>query len=270
MANQHLKCSICGADGELGCDHGAGAYVPASEYAAMAIERNPEKSNRAIAEETGVSEFTIRQARKEGAINIAPEKRQGRDGKMYPAKQKATRPVGKGQPGYRAGRGIDNATGEEVSRTERHKIEAVAESKAEIERLRELVAKYEMELGHAPTDLATLLIRRKLVAEREKAMREANKAARRTHEAIPDEKTKEEYERTIKALRSEVRNLKSKNKTLVANRDGFLTAVKVLTKTQYKTILVALHPDNTNEPILKARLEKAFKVFTEIVPEPVE
>ena len=45
------------------------------------VVAHPEKSNRAIAEETGVSEPTVRRARKSPASNDAPEKRVGKDGK---------------------------------------------------------------------------------------------------------------------------------------------------------------------------------------------
>jgi hypothetical protein len=50
--------------------------------AAEAIRANPEKSNRAIADETGLSEPTVRRAR---ASDDAPATVTGRDGKSYPA-----------------------------------------------------------------------------------------------------------------------------------------------------------------------------------------
>jgi ParB-like nuclease domain len=48
-----------------------------------ALEREPEKSNRVIAEETGASEATVRRVRNSGASGDAPEKRTGKDGKTY-------------------------------------------------------------------------------------------------------------------------------------------------------------------------------------------
>ena len=90
-----LKCSQCGADGEGTCQCGA-TYVPAGARAAEAVAANPRKSDRAIAEETGVSDWTVRHARKKsGARDHAPEKRTGKDGKSYPAARKlpARKPI---------------------------------------------------------------------------------------------------------------------------------------------------------------------------------
>jgi Winged helix-turn-helix DNA-binding len=55
------------------------------QRAAEAIQANPLKSNRAIAEELGISEPTVRRARKSPASRDAPAlgKRIGRDGKGY-------------------------------------------------------------------------------------------------------------------------------------------------------------------------------------------
>jgi hypothetical protein len=77
-----LACSACGAAGEANCDCGA-PYMPASVRAAKAIAKNPGKSNRAIAADTGISEPTIRRAR---ASDDAPERVTGKDGKNYPAR----------------------------------------------------------------------------------------------------------------------------------------------------------------------------------------
>ena len=57
--------------------------VPKRTRAADAIAANPQKSNRALAEELGVSDMTVKRARDEsGATHVAPE-REGRDGKTY-------------------------------------------------------------------------------------------------------------------------------------------------------------------------------------------
>jgi hypothetical protein len=79
-----LRCSSCGAAGSGSCHCGTG-YVPAGEYAAKMARENPEMSNRAIAEMTGVSYETVRKARDN---NLSPETRIGRDGKVYPVKPK--------------------------------------------------------------------------------------------------------------------------------------------------------------------------------------
>jgi hypothetical protein len=83
-----LQCTACGAEGQGSCDCGVG-YVRAGDLVPKAIAANPELSNRAIAEEFGVSEFSVRKARNSVAIKNAPETRVGKDGKKYPAKRKA-------------------------------------------------------------------------------------------------------------------------------------------------------------------------------------
>jgi hypothetical protein len=87
IAVQRLCCIGCGAEANASCNCGK-PYVPKSTRAAEAIAANPEKSNRAIAEETGLSEPTVRRAR---ASYDAPEldEHVGRDGKSYPATKPA-------------------------------------------------------------------------------------------------------------------------------------------------------------------------------------
>jgi hypothetical protein len=75
-----LECSTCGATADAACNCGA-PYVRAGSRAAQAIAANPEKSNRMIAEETRISEPTIRRARKSTASNDAVG-RKGKDGKV--------------------------------------------------------------------------------------------------------------------------------------------------------------------------------------------
>lgn len=83
-AREHLECEKCGATAEAKCDCGVGyKYVPAMKIAEKAVMENPQKSNRAIADEIGVSDQTIGRARRKttatfvavGALRI------GKDGK---------------------------------------------------------------------------------------------------------------------------------------------------------------------------------------------
>ena len=54
--------------------NGAGvSYVPKGVRAAEALKANPQKSNRALANDLGISEGTIRNARKSGAQDYAPD-----------------------------------------------------------------------------------------------------------------------------------------------------------------------------------------------------
>jgi hypothetical protein len=85
-----LQCTECGAEANASCNCGQ-PYLP-KEIAKQPIRANPQKSNRAIAEETGVSEPTVRRARASGASPDAPETVVGLDGKTYKAKGKAPDP----------------------------------------------------------------------------------------------------------------------------------------------------------------------------------
>lgn len=76
-----IGCTGCGATVDAACDCGV-PYMPAGQRAAAAIEANPHKSNRAIAEEIGVSEGTVRSVRKSTAQDYAVEPRVGMDGKV--------------------------------------------------------------------------------------------------------------------------------------------------------------------------------------------
>jgi hypothetical protein len=76
-----MHCAECGSFVKVACRCGA-SYIPASQYAAVAIKRHPEKSDRAIAAEIGVSKDTVRRARSTGAkAPVESARRTGRDGK---------------------------------------------------------------------------------------------------------------------------------------------------------------------------------------------
>lgn len=75
-----ICCSKCGAKAKPGCNCGV-AYVPAHVFAAKAVAAHPEKSDRTIAKEIGVSDKTVAKARKTTAEKSAVAKRIGRDGK---------------------------------------------------------------------------------------------------------------------------------------------------------------------------------------------
>ena len=83
--NRAMECSSCGAAGIAACDCGA-PYLPASARAAQAIAANPEKSDRAIAADIGVSDRTVNRART--ATSDAVDTRVGLDGKVRRLPQK--------------------------------------------------------------------------------------------------------------------------------------------------------------------------------------
>ncbi|HEX8837465.1 MAG TPA: hypothetical protein VF748_11055 [Candidatus Acidoferrum sp.] len=74
-----FECSACGMP--AGCDCGA-KLVPAGTRAAAAVAANPEKSDRAIAADIGVSQPTVSRARKKTTdTSVSVERRTGRDGR---------------------------------------------------------------------------------------------------------------------------------------------------------------------------------------------
>ncbi len=91
LSVSRLECSTCGAPGEGSCNCGT-PYLPAGARAAEAVKANPGKSDRAIAEEVGVSLGTVQRARKAGDSYESPEERTGKDGKSYPATPKRQDP----------------------------------------------------------------------------------------------------------------------------------------------------------------------------------
>lgn len=86
-----LVCVSCGAETNASCNCGK-PYVPKIVRAIEAVKTNPEKSNRAIAQEIGVSYDTVNKARKQLTDHLSVETgpRLGLDGKtrQVPAKDK--------------------------------------------------------------------------------------------------------------------------------------------------------------------------------------
>jgi hypothetical protein len=67
-------------------------YVSASAVAKAAIAAHPQKTDRAIAAETGVGKDTVRRARDTVGANAPTEKRTGKDGKQYKASKPKAQP----------------------------------------------------------------------------------------------------------------------------------------------------------------------------------
>lgn len=86
-----LECSSCEAEGSGSCECGV-PYVAAGTRAAQTAAEHPGMSNRAIAAQLGISEGTVRTAKKSGAQDYAPDRVIGKDGKSYPAKRKKPNP----------------------------------------------------------------------------------------------------------------------------------------------------------------------------------
>jgi hypothetical protein len=82
VTQQQLEGVKCGARSHATCSCGV-SYRPAQERVAEYDKANPGKSTRTAAADLGVSDETVRKARR--ANPLAPETVVGRDGKEYPA-----------------------------------------------------------------------------------------------------------------------------------------------------------------------------------------
>jgi hypothetical protein len=93
-----LRCPKCGVTQDAACGCGVDYQIVRPIAAAMkAVEAHPEKSDRAIAAEVGVSDRTVNRARQRTtATNVAVEKRTGLDGKAR--KQPTKQPNAKAAP----------------------------------------------------------------------------------------------------------------------------------------------------------------------------
>jgi hypothetical protein len=151
MTDRQIKCTVCGACGEVGCEHGPGAYRPLAYFVTKALEEHPEKSDRMIAEELGVDHKTVGAARKQLGSNSPVEKRVGKDGKSrrQPQRTRAATPQEAEAAGFKStGESrVVLETGEVVGKFKATKLEAeaaatrdkdaiIAELKAENSQLR--------------------------------------------------------------------------------------------------------------------------------------
>jgi hypothetical protein len=75
-----MVCTGCGSEANASCNCGK-AYVPKGVRAAEAIAADPNKSDRAIAAEIGVSHTTVQEARKATGNHLPVDERTGLDGK---------------------------------------------------------------------------------------------------------------------------------------------------------------------------------------------
>lgn len=89
LAVQRMACTACGAEANASCTCGV-AYTPKSVRAAEAVKANPEKSDRAIAADLGVSHVTVGKARKAQLETQLPvdEPRTGLDGRRASCRQR--------------------------------------------------------------------------------------------------------------------------------------------------------------------------------------
>jgi hypothetical protein len=111
-----------------------------------------------------------------------------------------------------------------------------------------------------------LLARKQASKEATAKQRAANRTERRAPGDIPDEKTKQEYERRIASLQTQVRNLRAELTATRRARDG--KVVTTLDRVGWKLIRDCLSPNYNDGPEFAKRRAKAFPLFCNASPEP--
>jgi hypothetical protein len=256
-----LVCSACGADGEGSCRCGAN-YVPWKEKAAAdAVAAHPHKSNRAIADEIGVDEKTVRKARRKSttADRSAVGKRTGKDGK--------TRNMPR-----RNRRGLNSPKLDDARKIVRKKLEA--DEPISPHKLQD-----EHPISHVTFDMAITaeLARSKILDELEidpETLSPSAKAKLEAAKRMMQHRLNAEHAARMRTLDDEVKQrvLKDGEKYRITleemerkhydkeklYRDLINNHKAIFTVDEFKTILMCLHPDGVRTA---EKLADAFRLF---------
>ena len=133
--------------------------------------------------------------------------------------------------------------------------------KAENAKLKEEVFRLNSDLAAIQTGQIMQMSRaaleqRKAIIAKAKTKRETRLAT----ETAPDEKTKEDYERQIQRLKTQVNTERAKAASITMQRD----ALRAFSRDDRKFLLVFSHPDGATDPAEKAKRERAFKLINSI------
>jgi hypothetical protein len=165
---QRIVCTGCGAEANASCNCGK-PYVPKAARAADAVRANPEKSDRAIAAEIGVSPMTVNRARAT-VPDVTVDERIGLDGK--------TRRVPEKKPGPEA-ETVGWVKHQEIWDAHRRELlERIAKLETRIRELEDKLSLARMATGKPPDTAEELVAQRRVAEEVRKAERAAAKAAR--------------------------------------------------------------------------------------------
>ena len=253
-----LVCSGCGAPGEGSCGCGV-AYVKAGVRAEEVVKANPGKSNRAIAEESGLGLGTVQRARKKVTDpNGSVEKRTGKDGRTRampkPKPPKPAPPIkAKDVKGRVAGIDIKVAPTiwqEFNERAQREQRSASAKINEMIVNEIESGVDFRAELpksAQEKLDAAMRQYQRKLDAEHAERMRGADEEVRK---------------RVIAEGKTYVASMKELEAKAWADQKHWREMTELLkhplTIEEFKLILMCLHPDGERT---EEKLASAFRLF---------
>jgi DNA-binding CsgD family transcriptional regulator len=257
-----LVCSDCGAPGQGSCNCGA-PYITPGERAEAAVKANPGKSDRAIADEIGVSAPTVGKARKKAATvnDFTVEKRTGKDGKArkQPARKsraettpKAIEREARVAKLMDAGKSIKEIAAE-LGMIERH----VAQVVEHVRIAREAEANIVDRLSIDPTTLAP-----SAKAKLEIAKRMMERELNTQHVARMRELDEEVRQRVLNETKEYLAMLKAReeeaDKTIATYREFTNNHEAVFTSDEFRTVLMCLHPDGQRT---SEKLSNAFRLF---------
>jgi len=255
-----LMCSSCGSPGEGTCRCGA-PYVTPGERAEEAVKANPGKSDRVIAEETGIPQRTVSRARNRTEPSGSVGKRVGKDGKARKQpKPKAPKPTPPVKEVDEKGRvaGVDIRVDPFVWQAFNEK--ARQEHKSATVKIAELIisevdssAPPRIELpktAQEKVDAAQRKMERKLNAEHADRLKQIDEEVRQR--VVSENK---DYLEMLKAREKKARDTE-------ATYQGFINNLKpIFTLAEYHTVLKCLDPKIEHQ--LKAPDPELVKRFNE-------
>jgi hypothetical protein len=250
VIERQLECSKCHATVKVGCNCGvAYLYVKAGVRAAEALAAHPEKSDRAIAEEVGVSDMTVGRARKLTATNVAVEGRLGKDGKKRKSPIKR-RPVDIVQR--------QASINVKPDQWEAFKATADAEGVSAAEKLGRYVAAPEID----SIDISEWSGTQQEKFER--ALQAAQRVFQRENLKWRDEQLAQidvKVEARVKEIKAEWRKASQDVIDERRNLQRMYNNYKPpFTVEQFRTIVRVLHPDNSASPQTR---DEAFRLFND-------
>lgn len=257
---KRMWCRSCQTEGDvLGfCDCANPVYLTAREWAAAAIAANPDKSDRAIAAETGVSDTTVLRARRQLTASNEAVVTSRLTESTTPTKDKPKKRVG-----------LDGKARKMPTRNADRRAAAVAQSEkaAALLDARWNAAQIAAELGvskrYAEVILEKIAIGRAgatAAGGDPDALRptDTQRLARaiRQAELAFEVRVLEECKRRIETLSLPLyRKEQDEARAIIKNRPGFMS-LSAFTK-----ISSLLHPDRVQDEGLKAMHAEAFEMF---------
>ena len=252
-----LVCSGCGAPGEGTCGCGV-PYLTPGERAEAAVRANPEKSDRAIAEEQKVDHKTISAARKRTGEHSPVEKRVGKDGKARKMPKPRAEVAPQAVERERRVAELKDAgkTTAEIAKEIGLGERAVDQAAEHVAIAREAEAKVWAQLDIDPSTLSTSA-QAKLEAAKRSWMQATADLQKRVNEI--DEMVRvrvvsegKEYVEQMEAMRAKAwEDQKHWRQMVNDHKPPFTTE-------QFKTILMCLHSDGQRTP---EKLHEAFLLF---------